>query len=1078
MKPIIGRASGAAIAALAVFAAPQAHAEQRWFDLPAGVANRTLPEFARRAGLQIIAPSGELDGIRTPRLNGRMDTRQALRTLLAGSGLVIAQDRDNVIILKSARPAPGGASGLRGTPTGYAPAADAAAPGERADSAEIVVTGTRIRRADLESNSPITAVGASEIQYQGAISVENTLNRMPQFTADANETISNGSDGRSNINLRHLGSNRLLVLVNGQRLHPQQQVDLTFVPTSLVERVDVVTGGASAVYGSDALSGVVNFILRDHLDGLHFDAQHSVYQHENDSAYLRSVVAASGYTPPPRTVIDGGKSDANIAFGKNFADGRGNITVYAGYRTTSPILQDQRDVSACSYSATGATGNAYSCYGSSTSSYGLFIPQTGPNAGRRLVNARDGSGTLVPYDQSYQFNLSPTNYLQRQDRRYTGGGFAHFKVSDAAEVYGSFMYGDDVNKGAAAPLAYNNGTLYTINCNNPLLSASQATALCGTEAGNAGASVETFVGYRPSSATPRIFEFRRKNSRYTAGVRGSIAEGLSYDVNYLRSLIRYNYTVFNGVIDTRKAQDALLVDLVNGVPTCRAVIDGTDPNCRPVDVFRPGGIDTASNAYLFAPSYQKGRYGLTVYSATLNGDLGAYGLSSPWAEHGLALALGAEHRRETLNFEADELSQQDGFSPADGVIEASEGYAELEIPILSNLPFAQALTLNGGARYSHYRNRQNSTGFSSSYNVWTYKGELSYAPIRDLRFRASYNRAIRAPNVGELFGSVTYDNLGASDPCSGDTPTASLAQCLNTGITAEQYGRIAACSSEICVTQAGGNRALKPETADTYTVGFILTPRRLRTFSLSVDFYRIKVKDYIGTIPSNVISTQCLTTGSPYYCSLIHRDPRTGVLFGTGGSGGYYITTTQNTGYLLTSGIDVNSSYRLGVGRFGSVSFDLTGSYLRKFANEPLVGLGAYECQGLYGYGCGAPLPRWRHLLRTTWALPGEPKATLSLAWRYVGPTTIASTSSNPALSQPVLEIARRIKPYNYFDLATSVRFRDGLTLRAGVNNLADRAPPVIQASGGLGSFANGNTFGGLYDAFGRTLYLGLSVDL
>ncbi|MEH3159762.1 MAG: TonB-dependent receptor plug domain-containing protein [Sphingomonas taxi] len=196
------------------------------------------------------------------------------------------------------------------------------ATAQSGDASDIVVTGTRIRRPELVSNSPLTTVGTQELALQGANNVENVLNRLPQFTPDANENVSNGSNGTAQVNLRNLGSSRVLTLVNGQRLLPTQAIDLNFVPSAIVERVDVATGGASAVYGSDALSGVVNFILRDHLDGIRLDAQSSIADHTNDSEFVRSIVAARGYTTAPRHVTDGGKQDINASVGKTFLDGR------------------------------------------------------------------------------------------------------------------------------------------------------------------------------------------------------------------------------------------------------------------------------------------------------------------------------------------------------------------------------------------------------------------------------------------------------------------------------------------------------------------------------------------------------------------------------------------------------------------------------------------------------------------------------------------------------------------------------------------------------------------------------------
>ncbi|MEG3087205.1 TonB-dependent receptor domain-containing protein [Sphingomonas sp. PB4P5] len=942
-------------------------------------------------------------------------------------------------------------------------AAEAPQPGD-----EIVVTGTRIRRPDLSSNSPLTIVGEAEIKYQGATSIESVLNKLPQFTADANENVSNGSDGTSNINLRNLGSNRVLILLNGQRMLPQQAIDVNFVPSSLVQRIDVVTGGASAVYGSDAISGVVNFVMRDNLDGFRLDAQSSINQHDNNNSYLHGLTAAKGYTQAPDTVFDGGKTDINAAYGKNFADGRGNITVYGGYRTAQAVTQDSRDVSACALDPANDAGTDLTCGGSSNNTYGLFTLLTGPNKGQTLNNTKDGQHSWVPYDSSFAYNYSPTNYFQRSDRRYTAGAFAKFKFSPLAEIYGSFMYMNDYTTSQAAPSALFQGTTFTINCDNPYLSASQATTLCGAAAGTAQTE-DTFIGLRLT--TPRRDDLRHEDFRYTAGVRGSFAKGFSYDVNYLRSLVRYNETYMNNV-DNVKAQRALNVVNVNGTPTCQSVIDGSDPDCRPIDVFAAGAISAASLPYIFSNSSTQSRNTQTVFSATINGDLGDYGIQTPWASNGVGIALGAEHRRETLNFTGDAIAHQNGTVDSDGSITVNEGYGEIEIPILSGMRFAKALTINGGARYSSYHNEQQSTGFESKFKAFTYKGEVSWAPSSDLRLRASYNHAFRAPNIGELFGAVALGNVTATDPCAGANPSASLEVCQRTGVTAGQYGSIPECPAGTCVQQYGGNRDVKPEKADTYTIGLVLTPKMLGNFTLSLDYFHIKVNDYISTISPSLVISQCASTGDPYYCSLFHRDPRSGVLFGTDG---YVVGTTINTGSLRTSGLDVASSYTFDLNRLGKLNFDLVGTYLLDLTTEPLPDLGTYNCKGLFGYTCGQPSPTWRHLLRTTWVVPGKDQATLSLAWRYLDKVKLSSLSDNAFLAGQGSVINRKIDAYSYFDLATTINFTDGLTLRAGVNNMLDKDPPAI-AQGILASFGNGNTYPGVYDALGRTIFIGATV--
>lgn len=937
---------------------------------------------------------------------------------------------------------------------------DGGTAGADSDRTEITVTGTRIRRPDLESNSPLTSVDAQEVKYQGAVNAETLLNRLPQFTADANENVSNGSDGSARINLRGLGSNRVLTLINGQRILSSAATDINFIPTALIERVDVVTGGASAVYGSDAMSGVVNFILRDHLDGLRLDAQTSFAQHTNDNSYVRGLLSDKGYQLAPRNVFDGGKQDINGAFGKNFADGRGNITVYGGYRHTDPVLQATRDYSSCALNANGPS--ALVCGGSSNTTYGTFAPLDGPSKDLGyLTNARDGSKNWVPYDASYAYNYSPTNYIQRSDERYTGGGSASFEIAPAAKLYGSFMWMKDHTFSQVAPSALFLGTTFTLPCNNPLMSSGQQSALCGPAAGTS-ATIDTLIGYRLNGAYSRRDDLRHQDYRYNAGVKGDLGRGFSYDVGYLYSLSRYNETYLNNV-DNVKAQRALDVVSVNGTPTCRSKIDGTDPACVPIDIFRADGITTDQALYLFSPSNTAARNTLEVFSGSVSGDLGTFGIQSPWATRGAGIAVGVERRRETLNSTADEVAKQGGSSDMDGSITANEAYGELELPLVADVPFIHDLTVNGGLRYSDYTNRQGSTATTSHYKAWTYKAELTWSPIDGARVRASYNRAFRAPSISELFGGRGIGNVALNDPCAGASPAASLSACKATGVTDAQYGHIIQCPADQCSQSYGGNPAVKPEVADTYTVGLILTPHQIPRLSLSVDYYHIKVKGYIGTIDPSLIVNQCTTNGNPYYCGLFKRDPRSGAIFG---SNGYIVGSTLNTGYLLTSGIDVSAAYNFAVGRLGRIDASVVGTWTEQMTQEPLPGLGTFDCKGLYGYSCGQPNPTWRHVARATWNTPGD-KASLSLSWRYFDATKVSGGDTTV--------INARIPVYNYFDLAATASVTKQLQLRMGVNNLTDKAPPVI-ATGILTSFGNGNTYPGVYDPMGRTMFVGATL--
>lgn len=935
----------------------------------------------------------------------------------------------------------------------------------------IVVTGTRLQRPNLVSNSPLAVVDAAEIRYQGAVQVENVLNRLPQVTPDSNENVSNGSDGTARVNLRNLGSNRNLILINGQRMLPVQANDLNFVPSALVKRIDVVTGGASAVYGSDAISGVINFILRDDLEGIRTDIQYGFAQHTNDNDYARSIQTNANYRLANRHVLDGQKLDFNVAFGTNFPDNRGNVTAYFGYRDTKPILQANRDVSSCAADPAGFTdaGNtALACGGSSNNPFGLFDPQTGPSADLgRFNNTKDGNRTWVPYDSSFRYNYAPLNYFQRNDTRYTAGAFAKYEITPGIEAYGSVMFMDDHTNSQVAPSALFQGYTYTVNCDNPFLSAQQGQILCGSAYGSS-ASQDLYIGYRPvaGNARPRRDDLRHTDYRFSGGVRGEIADGIRYDANALFSTVLYNETYEND-IDPSRANRAIQVVNVNGTPTCKSVVDRSDPQCVPLDIFRYNGISDAAFNYIYAPTSTRGVDKETVLSGNISADLGRYGVKSPFADSGVGFVLGFEHRYESLEFKADALAIQKGTTETSGRFSVNEVFAELQLPLIENRPFFHDLSFNAGYRGSDYSNL--------SKIISTYKTELSWAPSRDLRLRGSYNHAIRAPNVSELFSPQSNGNVNAQDPCANDpgvSPTATLAQCQRSGVTAAQYGRISPCPSDQCTGRGGGNPFLKPEEADTYTAGIVLTPSFIKRLSLSVDYFDIKVKGYIGSIPVSQTISQCIATGNPFFCSLFNRDPRSGIIFG---DQGYIISTTQNTGSLRTSGIDISGTYTQPLGSLGSASIDFMGTRLRKLVTEPLPGLGSYDCVGYFGPTCGQPSPKWRHQARFTWA-DAAGVGTISLNWRYIGGTNLTNNSTIADFASDPSIINARIKAYSYFDLAGTVKVQKGIVFRAGVNNLLDKDPPLIQ-SGLLASFGNGNTYPGMYDVVGRSVFIGLTAE-
>jgi outer membrane receptor protein involved in Fe transport len=976
-----------------------------------------------------------------------------------------------------------------------------------AEVSEIVVTGSRIPSPNLTSVSPVTAVTSQDIKLQGTATVESMLNRLPQVVASQSSTVANGSTGIATVNLRGLGPGRTAVLIDGRRLMPgdpiQPVADLNNIPAALVDRVDVLTGGASAVYGSDAIGGVVNFIMNRNFEGFRIDAQYNTAQHDNGNDQVRDALTTSAFPIPFPTGSkwDGQTYEVTTVMGVNAPDGKGNVTAYAGYRHLNALLQSQRDYSACSiittYSSDPTIYDTRQCAGSSNNAFGRFRGEsqsfaggTLPRTGRVSVNP-NGTRTFVPYSGAFAFNYGPLNYFQRPEERWTAGYFAHYDVNDAVKLYSDFMFADDHTVAQIAPSGLFQGTgpsgtsTFKINCDNPLMSASQASTLCGAAAGTPLLRDVT-VGFR-FTGLPRQDNLRHTNYRIVLGSKGDLGQGWSYDAYLL-----YGTSIFNEHYDNdvslRKAQNALLVDPKTGQCTSDAT-----GGCVPLDIFRFGALTPAMLNYVVTPGFKSGETVERVASASVTGELGQYGVKSPWATDGVGVAFGTEYRRENLELDVDDefrsgdLSGQGGPTlPNHGGYDVYELFGEARVPIAQDMPFAKNLDLELGYRFSDY-----STDAGVTH---TYKVGINYQPIDDIKLRASYNRAVRAPNIVELFSPRAVGLFGGADPCAanntGHVP-ATFAQCARSGVTAAQYAAgIDQCPAAQCSAIFGGNLALKAEEADTYTVGFILQPRWLKGFDVSVDWYDIKVDNLISALPELTL-IDCVINGNTTACGRIHRDPSTGAVFG---QVGIVDATNINTGFLKTSGIDINANYRTnfadwGLGEYGGLNFSFVGTWTDKYEVQPTTGGGSFDCKGLYGPVCSAitgastgPIPEWKHVFRITWTPPWVP-VTASLAWRYISSVEFDGNQSNVFLADPLGRknvLDNRIDSQNYLDIAGTWKIRDTMTLRFGVNNILDNDPPIVDSNNFPASgppYGNGNTYPGTYDALGRMIFVGLTAD-
>lgn len=957
------------------------------------------------------------------------------------------------------------------------------------DASEIIVTGSRISQSNMTSASPVTVIGSQEIKLQGATRIEDVLNSLPQAFAQQNSSVSNGSNGTATANLRNLGDQRTLVLVNGRRLMPgdpnskSSAADLNVIPASLIKRVDVLTGGASSVYGSDAVAGVVNFILDTDYEGVSLDSEYGLYNHDSNNARFQALSAAKGYPTGAGLSTDGPQYDINLKLGAGTSDGRGHVVAYLGFRNISALEQGARDYSSCGLNAPGAGGTDYVCGGSTTAFPANFSLGDAVKGGPPTRYTLDANGNLIAGRSL--FNANPLNYYQRPDKRFTAGFLAHYDVSDAFKPYAEFNFMDDRSIAQIAPSGDFSNTS-TLNCNNPLLSAAQTSTFCRPSnlVLNANGTPATFlnpdgttynranvtIGRRDIEGGGRQNDLRHTSYRIVVGAKGDIAKGLSYDVSGQYGSTIYSEIYRNEFSITRETRALDVIAGPGGVPTCRSVIDGSDPACVPLNIFGSARITPAALKYVAAQGFQQGETKEQIVSGSLTFEGGEYGLQSPFAANGIAINVGAEYREEALRLEVDQefstgdLSGQGGPTlGVNGRYNVKEGFAEIQIPLVSDRPFFHELTLDGGYRYSRY----STAGTTSSY-----KGEVVWAPIKDIRFRGGYNRAVRAPNVQELFVAQSVQIDGATDPCAGAQLSASIQQCVNTGVPAAKYGLVQDNPSGQYNGLVGGNTLLRPEKADTFTVGVILQPSFLPGFTASVDGFSIKIKDVIGILGTDTILSQCIATGNPQLCGLIHRDAN---LTLWQSPNGYTSDTNINAGTLKTRGIDVSAAYSYRTDNLGTFGLSMVGTYVDQFTSQKA---GAdFDCAGFYGAQCGSPQSKWRHTARLSWTLPDG--IGLSGRWRYFSPVTYEAASNQPDLKGAFFAGDARIKSQSYFDLTATARVADKLTLRMGVNNLLDKEPPILsQTAAPISSFGNGNTYPGIYDANGRYLFVGVTIDL
>ena len=965
------------------------------------------------------------------------------------------------------------------------------------DVEEVVVTGTRIADPNVTSSSQITSIDGEELLVRGITRVEDYLNDLPQISPGQSITNSNGASGTATANLRNLGCSRTLVLMNGRRMVSGTTgggncADLNTVPTLLLDKVEVLTGGASSVYGSDAVAGVVNFILDDEFVGMKSSFYHGFYQHKNDNSSLRDLVASYDYALAPKDVTTGDTEKVSVAFGGEIDGGKGHITAFMEHTDTKPILQGEYDISACALRS-GFSG----CGGSSTIPPGRWADFGGYNAGGFVnvdptitgVDFKVLGNEFVPRaGQAYNYN--PTNFFQRPDDRFNSGFFGKYEVSDNAEVYVDMTY---MKSESNAQIAYSGtfGNITALPCYNAFLSEQQYNAACGDWTGMGGDHAPDFasgaaalaylanldlavgdgsiLGYkaplyslkRNVEGNPRQSIFAYKSFTQTVGVRGDINDNWSYDAYYQTSNVVYNNEYRNDLSVTA-INRAVDVVSVNGVPTCVSALNGTDSTCVPYNLFQGGlpgdqGIQGVIDggqelqSYIANSTYINGDGEQTTFTAYVTGDTG---YSIPGAPGNVSVVAGFESRELSSDFRPDLPSRTGDRSgsggatlPLGGKYDVDEFFVELGIPV------TDTVSMDAGFRSADYSTGNDTTAMKLG-AFWTVNDKVSV--------RGSFQTSQRHANLAELYQGIgqglvdlDYDPCGI-DPDTGAAPIATQAQCENTGLPANLYGTDLKSPADQYNIQTGGNPNVNPEESESITIGVVLNP--MDGLTLTVDYFDITVEDGIGTVSPKTALDKCIETGAAAFCNLINRNPVNGSLWLTGG---YISAQITNISEEQTSGIDVIFDYSVDT-NWGPLVVSGVTTLLDSYDIIELPGEAAIGCSGNWGGSCGKnPMPEV--MGSYTVGLTTEFDTDVILGVRYLGETDDLNANDID------------FDAYTYLDATAIYSVNDNMSVTLGVSNLLDKEPGYTSDAGTAPG--NGNTFPGYFDAFGRHIHLSINYS-
>ena len=922
---------------------------------------------------------------------------------------------------------------------------------------EIVVTGTgtRIKSPGVVSNSPITSIAIEEIQSSQPVAVEEFIKSLPSAVPAIGPGTNNGSGGGATIDLRNLGSNRTLVLLDGRRITPFNltgSVDTNSIPIALLHRVDLITGGASAVYGADAISGVVNFVLRRDFKGL--DVSHSYGVSSRNDAERRRT---------------------DITVGAGLGDGRGNVALSVGFTDTTPLLQRQRKIGEVSLGSVTGT-----IEGSSAA-----VPATFSIPGIGFQQLNTATGTLVPYYAPFNFN--PLNlYVSPMDRTQITA-LGHFTVNSHVEAYSQLTYtrSDVVTQLAPSGSFF---STYFLPVGNPFIPNAVRQQLCGV-AGIAPAAcvqgnpTEVAMGIRRRFVElgPRLNDFLNKSLQTTVGLRGDIVAGWSYDAYWSQgksdqTQIRGNWGSFSKLQQSlRSLNTTSCINPANG--------------CVPINLFgAEGSITPAMLNFINLSTIQLQSVDQRVMSASVSGDLPAH-VASPFAKTPVSLAFGAEERRVIAGNVSDSASQIQNevlgagapLPDRKGTFTLKEFFGEAYVPLVKNAPLARSLVLELG-----YRTTDFTTSRTTNYS--THKVGLEWEPVQGLRFRGMEQQATRAPSINELFAPLVFglSNL-AVDPCQrtlinqaqANTPGTLSNLCRQTGVPLASIGSLASPAAGQINNQTGGNPTLGPEVAKTQTIGVVWQPTFAKGLGVTLDFYKIDIDKAVSSPSTTDILNDCYSAArNPGFtlnaaCARgITRNPLDGTLNGGADTPGV-ATPLSNLGKFKTSGYDLTLAYRMpmkdvGFANLGRLDFSLQATQVKSFTFQPTPNSINRDCLGFYSVACGAPLPKRKFNQRTTWTVSDF---VFGYNWRYQSEVEIEPLSNTPAF----LPAFSKIEAYSYFDLSAVWNATKNIRLNLSVNNVTDKSPPNVGNTISNTGVNSGNTFPQSYDVVGRYYSVGVT---